>query len=100
MKKSTSVGVTAVAAISMVIACGSDERTARVCVDAANRVVPPAVCEHPASHGGGSSFWYYHSGYARSTYPPTGTIVHAGGSAEPVARGGFGTTASGRASAS
>lgn len=103
MKKSASVAATAVAAISMVIACGPDQRQARVCVDESNRVVQPEACENPAPRAGGSNFWYYHSGYARSAYPRTGTIVRAGGTAvpaAPVARGGFGTTASGRASAS
>src|SRR5687767_14115414 len=54
MKKSSSVAVTAVAAISMAIACGpgSRERQARVCVDRLNTVVPADLCQDTRRGGG------------------------------------------------
>jgi hypothetical protein len=102
MKKSRSVAVTAVAAVSMAIAC-SEQRstTARVCVDQGNKVVPAQQCERHAGPGVLPYFWYYHAGYARGAYPATGSIVHSGGritttTGAPVSRGGFGATAGGR----
>ena len=102
MKKSRSVAVTAVAAVSMAIACGEKSSTAaRVCVDKANTVVPTEHCERHAGSSALPYFWYYHAGYARGAYPATGTIVRTGGrltttTGAPVSRGGFGATASGR----
>jgi hypothetical protein len=89
----------------MAIACApKNEQQARVCVDQSNRVVERDRCATPRTGGVVPYFWYYHAGYARSAYPATGTLVHAGGRAvtvkAPVARGGFGSTASGRAAAS
>jgi hypothetical protein len=105
VKKSTNVAVTTVAAIGLSIACSSREQqsTARVCVDSAQRVVSADLCNQPPRVGGAPFFWYYHSAYANGRYPAVGTTVDAGGTtmapgkAAPVARGGFGSTASGRA---
>ena len=105
MKKSTNVAVTVVAAIGLSIACGSREQdtAARVCMDGVQRVVSADRCNGPQHHGGGGYFWYYHAAYANGRYPALGTTVHAGGStmtpgkAAPTARGGFGSTSSGRA---
>ena len=102
VKKSRSVAVSAVAAVSMAIACGEQRSTtARVCVDSANTVVPAEHCERHAGSGALPYFWYYHAGYARGAYPASGTVVRTGGrltttTGAPVSRGGFGATASGR----
>ena len=102
MKKSGNVVVTAVAALGLTIACDSRERQARVCVDNANHVVSAEQCERPRGSGGALYFWYYHAAYARGGYPSVGSTVVRGGTTVapkvgPVARGGFGATASGRA---
>ena len=102
MKKSMSVTVTAVAAISVAIACSpGDRRQSRVCVDSANRVVSADNCNSSSRHAG-AFFWYYHAGYARGAYPATGTVVRPGGrtiatTPAPAVRGGFGSTGNGRA---
>jgi hypothetical protein len=102
MKKSTSVTVTAVAAISVAIACSpSNGRQSRVCVDSSSRVVSADRCENSGRYAG-SHFWYYHAGYARLPYPAAGTMVRPGGTTiattpAPAVRGGFGSTGSGRA---
>ena len=104
VKKSTNVAVTAVAAISLSIACNSrtQDSAARVCVDGAQRVVSADMCYQPHGYVGAPYFWYYHGAYTGG-YPPHGTAVRAGGTAmpagaaAPTARGGFGATASGRA---
>jgi hypothetical protein len=96
MKKSRSVAVVTVATIAMAMGCSGD-REQTVCVDAANRVAPRSSCE---DNRYGGYFWYYHGAYARSGYPSVGSYVRAGGTSVPasraVARGGFGSTASGR----
>jgi hypothetical protein len=105
VKKSSNVAVTVVAAIGLSIACGSREQdgATRVCVDGTQRVVSADRCNVPQHYGGGGYFWYYHAAYANGRYPALGTTVHAGGStmtpgkAAPTARGGFGSTSSGRA---
>ncbi|MGH7461263.1 MAG: hypothetical protein ACREMA_09575 [Longimicrobiales bacterium] len=112
MKKSTNVAVTAVAAIGLSIACSSREQegNARVCVDGTQRVVPADRCSDPQRYGGVPYFWYYHGAYTGGRYPSPGTTVSAGGTTvhaggttvtpgrtAPVARGGFGSTGSGRA---
>jgi hypothetical protein len=111
VKKSTNVVVTAVAAIGLSIACDAreQERIARVCVDSTQRVVSSDNCGRPHTGGVVPYFWYYHAAYAGGRYPVVGTAVHAGGTtvragattmapgrAAPVARGGFGSTGSGR----
>jgi hypothetical protein len=104
VKKSTNVAVTVVAAIGLSIACSSREQdsAARVCVDGAQHVASADMCSQPQHYGGAPYFWYYHAAYANGRYPALGTTVHAGGStmtpgrAAPTARGGFGSTSSGR----
>ena len=97
MKKSRSVAVVTVATIAMAMGCSGDRGQA-VCVDATNRVAPRSSCEDNRS---GGYFWYYHSAYARTGYPSVGSRVQTGGTSVPasraIARGGFGSTASGRA---
>jgi hypothetical protein len=96
MKKSSSVAVVTVATIALAIGCAQNDGEA-VCVDSSNRVAPRESC----GQVGGGYFWYYHGAYARTSYPAVGTLVKPGGTTVParagaVARGGFGSTASGR----
>ncbi len=97
--------MTAVAAISVAIACGQEKpestSTARVCVDESSKVVEAELCNRPAGMGYVPYFWYYHAAYAGMAYPARGAVVRSGGRftttvGAPVARGGFGATARGR----
>ena len=90
-----------VATIGVAIGCSQREEQA-VCVDGANRVVSRESCN--TNRAGGSYFWHYHAAYAASNrYPTVGTQVESGGrmvrAAGPVSRGGFGTSARARSSA-
>jgi len=105
--------VTQVAAMAMILGCGSDHRVeAQRCVDADWTVVPDDKCANPGANlpGGapshGSYGWYYGGTGTRigeradggGTVPPTsGTVVrpNSGGVRVPIgggvsARGGFG----------